>query len=55
MRKIFTVFAALLLLPPFTFHLSPLSAQTYVWKNGYPLVTDPDSQLDKALEFIRSK
>jgi len=25
-----------------SFHLS-LSAQTYVWKNGHPLVTDPDS------------
>lgn len=41
MRKIF--FAALLLLSSFTFHLSTVSAQTYVWKNGYPLVTDPDS------------
>ena len=41
MRKL--IFAALLLLSSFTFHLSPLSAQTYVWKNGHPLVTDPDS------------
>ena len=41
MRKF--LFAALLLLSPFTFHLSPLLAQTYVWKNGCPLVTDPDS------------
>ena len=41
MRKL--IFTALLLLSSFTFFLSPLSAQTYVWKNGYPLVTDPDS------------
>ena len=41
MRKL--IFAALLLLSSFTFHLSSLSAQTYVWKNGHPLVTDPDS------------
>lgn len=34
---------ASLLLSLFTFHLSPLSAQTYVWKGGHPLVTDPDS------------
>ena len=36
------LFAALLLLSLFTFHLS-LSAQTYVWKNGHALVENPDS------------
>ena len=36
------LFAALLLLSLFTFHLS-LSAQTYVWKNGHALMENPDS------------
>ena len=39
MRRIFII----LLLSTFTFQLSTLFAQTYVWKAGKPLVVNPDS------------
>lgn len=38
-----SIFAATLFLSLFSFQFSPLLAQTYVWKNGHPLVEDPDS------------
>jgi len=37
------IFFYLLLLSPVTYNLSPLTAQTYVWKNGHALLVDPDS------------
>lgn len=37
------IFFYLLLLSPITYNLSPLHAQTYVWKNGHALIEDPDS------------
>ena len=37
------IFFYLLLLSPITYNLSPLLAQTYVWKNGHALIEDPDS------------
>lgn len=41
MKHIFIIL--LLILSSITYHLSPVLAQTYVWKNGHALVEDPDS------------